>query len=150
MEINMPADLPPEVKPPKINNALTFLLSESDAVYYYYGEFKPEETKLEKTDFSKDGLHKILLTRNDYVINKINALQKEKVATHMADTTFKRLSVEIKGEKQSLMALVKTDDKATYRNVVDMLDELNICYIGKYALLDASPPELEMIKKIKN
>ena len=150
MEINMPADLPPEIKPPKINNALTFLLSESDAIYYYYGEFKPEETKLEKTDFSKDGLHKILLTRNDYVINKIEALQKQKEATHMADTTFKRLSVGIKGEKQSLMALVKTDDKATYRNVVDMLDELNICYIGKYALVDASPPELEMIKKAKN
>ena len=57
--------------------------------------------------------------------------------------------MEKKGDKKALMALVKTDDKASYKNVIDMLDELNICYVGKYALVDLSAPELDMIKAFK-
>jgi hypothetical protein len=33
--------------------------------------------------------------------------------------------------------------------VVDMLDELNICNIGKYAIVDISQPEFDLLKKTK-
>lgn len=151
MELNMPAD-PKDIKDqPKVNNAITFLLTENNKVYWYYGEFKPGETKLEKTNFGKDGIHKILLEDyNKDVATRIIELEKKRDTHQIADTTFKRMAVEIKGEKKALMALVKTDDKATYGNVIDMLDELNICYVGKYALVDISAPELEMVKQQPN
>ncbi len=151
MELNMPAD-PKDIKDqPKVNNAITFLLTENNKVYWYYGEFKPTETKLEKTDFSKDGIHKILLEDyNKDVATRIMELEKKRDTHEIADTTFKRLAVGIKGEKKALMALVKTDDKATYGNVIDMLDELNVCYVGKYALVDISAPELELVKQQPN
>ncbi|MBK9479414.1 MAG: biopolymer transporter ExbD [Bacteroidetes bacterium] len=151
MELNMPAD-PKDIKDqPKVKNAITFLLTENNKVYWYYGEFKPTETKLEKTDFSKDGIHKILLEDyNKDVATRIMELEKKRDTHEIADTTFKRLAVGIKGEKKALMALVKTDDKATYGNVIDMLDELNVCYVGKYALVDISAPELELVKQQPN
>lgn len=151
MELNMPAD-PKDLKDqPKVKNAITFLLTENNRVYWYYGEFKPTETKLEKTNFSKDGIHKILLEDyNKDVATRIMELEVKRNTRQIADSTFKRLAVGIKGEKKALMALVKTDDKATYGNVIDMLDELNVCYVGKYALVDISAPELEMIKQQPN
>ena len=158
MELNMPAD-PKDIKDqPKVKNAITFLLTDNNKVFWYYGEFyaggnkdgKPATT-LNKTNFSKDGIHKILLEDyNKDVAKRIIELEKKRDTHQIADTTFKRMAVEIKGEKQSLMALVKTDDKATYGNVIDMLDELNVCYVGKYALVDISAPELELVKQQPN
>jgi biopolymer transport protein ExbD len=66
----------------------------------------------------------------------------------MADTTLKRLEVEAKGEKKALMVLVKADDKAKYKNIVDVLDELNITMVGKYAIVDLAQQEFEMINKL--
>ena len=87
---------------------------------------------------------------NKDVATRIMELEKKRDTHEIADTTFKRLAVGIKGEKKALMALVKTDDKATYGNVIDMLDELNVCYVGKYALVDISAPELELVKQQPN
>ena len=150
MEINMPVDPTDPKNQQKVNNALTFLLSDSNAIYYYYGEFKPGETKLEKTNFSKDGAHKVLLQYNDWTKKEIEALALKRDNRQIADTTFKRLAMDAKGDKKALMALVKTDEKASYKNVIDMLDELNICYVGKYALVDLSQPESDLIKTFKN
>ena len=67
----------------------------------------------------------------------------------MADTTLKRMEVEVKGDKRSLMVLVKADDKAVYKNVVDVLDELNITMIGKYAIVDIGQQEFDLIKSFQ-
>ena len=63
----------------------------------------------------------------------------------MADTTFARRRVEITGKRSSLFAIIKTDDKAKYGNVINLLDECNITNVGKYALVDITPPELELL-----
>lgn len=150
MEIGMPADPKPgDPEPPKINNAITLLLTEKDKVFYYMGEFKPKETQLQETNFSKDGLHKVLLDNNQWAKTKIEALDKQFETRLIADTTYKRMVREVKQKKEAIMALVKTDDKASYKNVIDMLDELNVCFVGKYALIDISPQELEMMNKLK-
>ena len=56
---------------------------------------------------------------------------------------------KVKGDKNSTMVLIKTDDMAKYKNVVDILDEMSICTVGKYALVDITPVEIEMIKNLK-
>ena len=42
LEINYPADPKDPTKNQKVNNALTFLMSKDDALYYYTGEFYPK------------------------------------------------------------------------------------------------------------
>jgi biopolymer transport protein ExbD len=152
MEINFPADEKDPKKNMKVNNALTFILSDKDAIYYYYGEFYPAgndkgipPTTLTKTDFSSEGLHKILLDRNKPTIETINKLTDQLKRREIADTTYKRLAVAAKGKKDALTVLVKSDDKAIYKNVIDVIDELNVCNIGKYAIVDMGAKELELL-----
>jgi len=154
MEINYPADLPPDVKPPNINNALTFLLTKDNDIFYYAGEFYPKnnkdgkpETTLIKTDYSKDGLRKILLDANKPTRDKVLELEEKVKTKEIADTTFKRLANQEKGKINALTVLVKSDDKATYKNAIDVIDELNISMVGKYAIIDMMPGELEKLNE---
>jgi len=160
MEINFPADS--KDKPQRINNALTFILTregaegKEDGLYWYDGQFyaadntdgKPATT-FKKTDFSKDGIHKILLERNDPTIVALNKLEERYKKKEIADTTYKRLAIAEKGKREALTVLIKADDKAVYRNVIDAIDELNICNVGKYAIVDMSQPELDVLNAIK-
>jgi len=147
MEINMPVKPDIEVKN-EVNNAITVLLSGDNKVYWYYGELKPE-TKLTATDFSKDGIRKLFIEKNQQAYDEIQKLRSEGLKNKVADTTLKRMEVDIKGKKYALMVLVKTDDKAKYKNVIDVLDELNITFIGKYALVDLAQQEYDMIKNFQ-
>lgn len=45
-----------------------------------------------------------------------------------------------------LVVLIKPTDKSNYKNVVDALDEMNICNIKRYALVDVTEPELKKIQ----
>ncbi len=145
MEINMPVKDPTNQVKNEVNNALTFLLSGDDKIYWYYGELKPE-TKLTLTDYSTQGLRKLLLDRNKQAVDEIKTLRENALKNKMADSTLKRLEVDVKGKKYALMVLVKTDDKAKYKNVINVLDELNICLVGKYALVDLDMREYDLIK----
>jgi len=154
MEINYPADPDPkDPKPPKINNAITFILTKEDGIYYYPGEFYPANnqegkppTQLVKTNYSKDGLRKILLDSNDPVRKEIFKLEEKLKKKEIADTTYKRLVIVEKGKKDAVTVLIKADDKATYKNVIDLVDELNISMIGKYAVVDMMPSEYELLQ----
>lgn len=162
MEINFPAKPKDESQNIKVNNALTFILTregkeeKEDGIYYYYGEFYAPNnpkgmpaTKLIKTDFSKDGLHKILLDRNKPTIDALNKLEERYKKKEIADTTYKRLGLKEMGDRKALTVLVKADDKAVYKNVVDAIDELKICSVGKYAIVDMSKPELDILNETK-
>lgn len=152
MEINFPADPKEEADRQKVQNAITFILTKDNGIYYYNGEFYPPNNKdakppttLIKTDFSKEGLHKLLLDRYKETRDAINVLTEKYKRKEIADTTLKRLVNVEKGKSKALTVLIKADDKAIYKNVVDLIDELNICLIGKYAVVDMMPTEFELL-----
>jgi biopolymer transport protein ExbD len=149
MEINMPVKPPPgqEIKN-EVNNAITILLSGDNKIYWYYGELKPE-TKLTLTDFSASGVRKLFLDYNKQAVDEIKTLKENALKTKMNEDTLKSRIVDIKGKKYALMVLVKTDDKAKYKNVIDIIDELNICLIGKYALVDLDTREYDLINNFQ-
>lgn len=156
MEINYPAKPDPKdnVKPPEVKNGLTLLLTKDNRIFYYKGEFiLPNDpkgrpaTQLEETDFSINGLHKLLTELNKQTIEEIKALEEKAKRKEIADTTFKRLVIETKGKKEALTVLIKTDDQATYKNFIDVVDELNLCMVGKYVTADMMPQEHELLKQ---
>jgi biopolymer transport protein ExbD len=149
MEINMPVKPPPgqEILN-EVNNAITILLSGDNKIYWYYGELKPE-TKLTITDFSATGVRKLFLDYNKQAVDEIKTLKENALKTKMNEDTLKSRIVDIKGKKYALMVLVKTDDKAKYKNVIDIIDELNICLIGKYALVDLDTREYDLINNFQ-
>lgn len=148
MEINMPVKPDTPENQTLVNNAVTILLTGDDKIYWYFGELKPD-TKLELTNYSNDGLRKLFLDKNKYAVDQIKQLRADATSKSMADTTLKRLENEAKGNKRALMVLVKADDKAKYKNVVDVLDELNITMVGKYAIVDLAQQEFDLMNNFK-
>ncbi|MES2589862.1 MAG: biopolymer transporter ExbD [Bacteroidota bacterium] len=157
MSLVYPAKIEDPTPPdqPKINNAITFLLSE-DKIYYYAGQYyskgnkegKPA-TELEETTFGPNGLRKLLADRNAYVIRKKEGLDEKLKKKQIQDTTYERTLIDYKKHKEALKVLVKTDDKATCKNFIDLIDELKIAQIGVIAPVDLLASELELIKAKK-
>jgi biopolymer transport protein ExbD len=88
MELSLP--VPPDdpnIEQPEVKNGLTFLLTKDDRIFYYAGQFYEEgnkdgkpTTQLLETNFSKDGLHKLLLEKNEWTINEKKRVTNEGVA----------------------------------------------------------------------
>lgn len=154
MELTFPA--PPETieDQPPVKNGITFLLTGDDKIFYYVGEFRPKDddkgpkTSLSELNFSQSSLHKFLLEKNKEMQDKILNLKGQFDNNQIADTTYKRMVRNVKADKDSYTFLIKTDDKATYKNVIDVIDELNVNVVGKYVMVDMLKPELDMINEL--
>ena len=145
-----------EIEPQKINNAITFLLSE-DKIFYYSGQYYPVNapgpkgaTVLEETDFSAKGIRKLLADRNSFVLQGKEGLDKKLKGKQIQDRSYLRMLIDFKKDPESLKVLIKTDDKATCKNFIDLIDELKIAEIGVIAPVDILASELDLInQKIK-
>lgn len=72
--------------------------------------------------------------------------------TGMQTTTYKQVRDIILQKKKStpvddLFIIIKPDKDATYKNAVDMLDEMNINDIERYAMVDPSEQEYDLIQQ---
>ncbi len=131
---------------------LNILLTGDDRVYYYQGMADPKKLPLPalvKSDFSKDGIRKVLLIRNRDLFTKIAEYREKRttgklvVADTTADNEIKRLKKE---DKKGPIVLIKADEKAKYKDIVNIIDEMAICNIASYAIVDMSPVEMDMLK----
>lgn len=153
MELVFPAPPPPDQKPDEIKKGITFLLTEDDRIFYYEGQFraadddKGKKTELSELNYSQQSLHKYLLEKNEEMHNRIKELDAKHKNNQLPDTAFKRMVREVKADKNSYTYLIKTDEKATYKNVVDLVDELNINVVGKYVMADIMKPELDLVNE---
>jgi biopolymer transport protein ExbD len=148
MEISMP-DNKPDPNQPKVkaSKAMTIILGDKDRVFYYFGtREKGVDPKIEVTDFSPEGIRKAILLRNDSAFKAIKVLKKDKDAGIINDSVYKKRVSLVKSAKNGPVVLLKATDKSTYKNLVDILDEMNICNVGKFAIVDISDMDLEFIK----
>jgi biopolymer transport protein ExbD len=138
----------------EVNNAITFLLAE-DRIFYYEGAFYPEgnakgkpATKLEEANFGagEGSVRKLLTTLNRYVLEKKVDLDADLKNKQIADSTYTRKIREVKSANEALKVLIKTDNDATCKNFIDLVDELKIADIGVIAPVDIMQSELDLIK----
>jgi biopolymer transport protein ExbD len=132
-------------KAPEVKNGLTILLVENNRIFYYNGALD-KTTVLLETDYTKDGIRKVLIERNAAMIKQLLEYQKELEKIPTADTAGKnKVLAKVKDaqRKSTLNVIVKTDDKASYRNMIDMMDELLITQVAKYYPVDEGFMALE-------
>ena len=159
MEINMPVKKDEvqekDITKVKASQAITVLLTENDKIVYYFINEKTGEPETPViTDFSKGGIRATLLEKNRGLFEKAGKNNFDSIPIYKEMFRMNKISEEtmranvaaIKNEKEALIVVIKADDKAKYRNLVDILDEMLICNIGRYAIVDISDVERELIK----
>ena len=153
MEINMPIK-DKTVDPPKIpgKQTLTLLLSDKNRIYWYIGADDPNlPPAVEYTNFSANGIRKLLIEKNTEInstFSRVEKLKEDFKKGLIDEKKYKEESIKVKAEKKALIVLIKADDSSTYKNLVDILDEMSICNIGRYAIVDITASEIEMIKNV--
>lgn len=118
-----------------------------DEIGYYFGKFRPDTTEVTLSDLSKEGLRKIFFKRNKDIIMRLNEERVKLNSRQMADSTFNRIKKEIKGDSLAPFVVVKTLDSTAYRMVIDVIDDLNIADVGKYAIQDMAETERIALKQ---
>ena len=118
MAMNEPKDDPNNQLKVKNSGAMTLLLGKNDQVYYYFGELSAENASAQ---FKSSNFKEIRQTILD-----------KKKATPVGD----------------LMYIIKSDKDATFKNAIDILDEMAINAVppGHYAEVDMSDTEAQLIK----
>lgn len=152
MEITFPS----EGEPTHLRRGITFLLGTNDRIFYYEGELQTNEsgarkkTQLVELSFQpqrRNSLRGFLLDKSASLHQDLKKLSLKRNKKELDEKTFKHLSREAKANKEQYTFLVKACKNASYKNVVDLLDELNICLIGKYTLCDPHPAEEKLLEE---
>ena len=107
----------------KASQAVTIILGPDNKVFYYFGLNQPNDKSVavpdvKVTDFSANGIRQVLLARQ-------------------------------KQEPEPIILIkpyVDGDVASKYKNMVDILDEMNITNQKKYALVDISKDDKDLIK----
>lgn len=137
--LQMTFPVPPKDDQPfeetKLDNAITLLLTKDDQIYYYEGKFDPAVTQLSRTDFSQ--VQKLLVERNKEAVARLNELAREFNEKKITEDEYNERRKAIKGDAKNLKAIIKTDKDAKYRNMIDMVDEMDISGIGSYGVMDS-------------
>ena len=121
----------------KASKAITLILGEDDKVYYYMGEPNYSDyTTLKETSYGAGGLRDILLERNKAAVAEMRELKIDRAKKRITEEVFKEKSSEIRNAKDGQVVVIKPTDGASYKNLVDALDEMQICSIGKYAIVE--------------
>ncbi len=145
LALNMPKDTKKEeeLNKAKESGALTIMLGKNNAIYYYEGQLAPDGSNFKSATFK---------TIRDEIINK----KKEVIRTHVHDSNCPKLQEEAKkeGDKnwqnacqdRDFVVVIKPDADATYKNTVDILDEMTINNVKRYAMIDITPQELQVVQ----
>lgn len=152
MEINMPVDEPGKKTPTRASQAITLLLAKEDKVVYYFVDEKTGEPGIPQiTNFSAGGIRATLLKENKLRNTKLDSIPiyKDMLNRHVInEDQYKSHISDIRSDKNALIVVIKAADKSRYNNLVDILDEMLICNIGRYAVVDITAPEIEMLKGV--
>ncbi|MGI6231723.1 MAG: ExbD/TolR family protein [Prevotella sp.] len=148
----------------KESYTITIYCTADNQIYYVAGQIKPEDPScLKKTTWGQKGIRSVLFnhttedgTQPVQDVMKAKAeLDKEKDDPNkkMPDSVYNKRLSQIKagnlGDKQieTLTVIIKATDNASYKNLVDALDEMQICSIGKYVIDKINPQDETLLKK---
>lgn len=151
MEISMPSNdksiTEQQKSMVKASQAITLLLGADNKLYYYEGEPNYKDyTSLKETSYTPDGIRSILLQKNVAAVNKVRALKLQKLDLKISEEEYRKQVSEIKSGKDTPTVIIKATDDASYKNLIDALDEMQICNIGKYVITDIAEADGFLMK----
>jgi len=167
MELSMPSNdkniTDEDRNATKASYTITIYCCANNEVYYVAGLPDPNTPDcLKKSSWAPDGIRKVLINHEteDGTIPVQDVMRaKEKLdQKKLTDLTFtqekydeelKKIKAgEINGQKiNTLTVIIKATDESTYKNLVDALDEMQICSIGKYVIDTMKDTDKQLFEK---
>ena len=151
LTITLPVKGPPQPIPQ--SQTLSILLTGNNRIIWYQGMDDPgSQPQANLADFSSLGsnsIHRVLIEKNKLILAEIQAVRdsvEKGLIRNDAVIIGKHISDIKKSEKKGLIVLIKPDEKSKYKNLVDIFDELMLCQVATYAIVDVSPNETGLIK----
>lgn len=140
MDLNMPKDTDKKEEDTKIkeSGALNILLGKDNALFYYEGQLDETASNFKAANFTEI---------RDVIINK----KRQVMSTYVTDPACEakaraeKKSIDDACKQKDFFVVIKPTDEATYRNVVDILDEMTINKVARYALVKPFDTELELV-----
>ena len=123
MAVVMP-DKTPDTNEPGVpaSRTMTVCLGKNNQVLWYMGMADAPLSEPAVVNYNKTGLREAL-------INKRNQIKTQ--------------------TGKDVIVLVKPSNHSIYDNLVSTLDELNISKVDRYAIVDISPKDVDLLKKYK-
>ncbi len=91
----------------------------------------------------------MLLQRNRVAVNEVNRLKQQKLDLKISEDDYRKQLSEIKSGKDTPTVIIKATDNSSYKNLIDALDEMQICNIGKYVITDIAEADEFLMKNLK-
>lgn len=148
----------------KASQTITIYVAGNDKIYYVAGiPNYSDPSCLKETTWGKDGIRKVLINH----VTEDGTIPVSTIMKAKADLDKKKLSNpakypdsvynkeldklkngEVDGQKiPTLTIIIKATDTASYKNLVDALDEMQICSIGKYVIDNITPEDKGLLTK---
>ena len=143
LDLNMPKDIKDKKEQTEVKESgvLSVMLGKEDVVYYYEGKLKEDGSNFQSTSFK--GIRDIIIKKRQEVIDRYKQrpdpeceakrAKEGKPISNCADRDF--------------VVIIKPTKDATYKNTVDILDEMTINQVRTYAMVKIFDQEYELIKK---
>lgn len=169
MELSMPSNdknqKDEEKSVTKESYTVTIYVAANNKIYYIAGMPKYDDpTCLKKTTWGKNGIRKVLIDHVTEdgtqpvqdVMRAKQELDEKKLADPQKwnDSVYNAALSKIKagnigGDKpiQTLTVIIKATDKSEFKNLVDALDEMQICSIGKYVIDKINSNDEKLLEK---
>ncbi len=146
MDIAMPADRSPTKSPE--SRSLTLIL-DRDEVYYYHGFPDYEDfNSLKKTNYRN--LRNVLLDKNAALVEKVSLLKQQFAKKEISQKDYKLQMENIKKSKDGAIVMIKPLKSSSYRNLVETLDEMQICNIGQYTILEVEEADIFLLDNLNS
>jgi len=91
----------------------------------------------------------LVLGSNDKVYWYVGITEPEAKREDFSKNGIRKVLLEKKGEIRDMIVLIKAMDNSKYKNFVEILDEMSICNIQRYAIVDITPADKEIVKQAK-
>lgn len=148
MDLNMPKDTQKQEEQNQVkqSGALTIMLGKGNQIYYYEGQLQVDAANNNfKSSNFKDIRQVIIDKRKDVMAHHVHDASCEKIqqtAKAKGDPDWQNACLD-----RDFVVIIKPDSDATYKNTVDILDEMTINNVKRFAMIKILPEELALIQK---
>ncbi len=145
MDLNMPKESDKKEDETKVkqSGALTVMLGKEDQVYYYEGELSETGDNFKSTTF-KGIRDEIIKKRLEVIKNHAHDAKCEEIkakAKERGDKNWEKADLD-----RDFVVVIKPTEEATYKNTVDILDEMTINAVKRFAMVRISETEIALVK----